>query len=287
MKSNQLLPPSWWQESITAWNELQHYFQPNKNAQQAILRSQNWQAISRGQTNHSFKLNFQKQPFFIQVINQNKSQLQPTVNFKELNVLLQQNHTINPWLIECYFESSHIKIQDWLTNTPLTNQVFNQKRFIEELAKFMAALHDEKFLTEIDKKTLPVIQIEEYLSRYKKLAIKYSPSQHEKINSLYKQSISLIPFFNHSAFCHNDLSLDNLLWTSNQKLKVIDWEYSGLGDSVMDIANLSLMCQLTSHQEAALLAEYSRISKKTISLSKFSCMKKLANIISELWYLAQ
>jgi len=56
--------------------------------------------------------------------------------------------------------------------------------------------------------------------------------------------------------CHNDLLNENFLDDGN--IRIIDWEYAGMGDVAFDLANFAAHHQLDEEQERILLEEYYR-----------------------------
>ena len=55
--------------------------------------------------------------------------------------------------------------------------------------------------------------------------------------------------------CHNDLLNANFL-DDGERLRIVDWEYAGMGDRFFDLANFSINHELDSAQCEALLAAY-------------------------------
>jgi thiamine kinase-like enzyme len=55
--------------------------------------------------------------------------------------------------------------------------------------------------------------------------------------------------------CHNDLLNANFL-DDGERLRIVDWEYAGMGDRFFDLANFSINHELDDEQSATLLAAY-------------------------------
>jgi thiamine kinase-like enzyme len=55
--------------------------------------------------------------------------------------------------------------------------------------------------------------------------------------------------------CHNDLLPANLL-DDGERVRIIDWEYAGMGDRWFDLGNLAANTELDAAGERALLAAY-------------------------------
>ncbi|HZU59836.1 MAG TPA: choline kinase family protein [Solirubrobacteraceae bacterium] len=59
----------------------------------------------------------------------------------------------------------------------------------------------------------------------------------------------------HPVPCHNDLLPGNVLRTSHG-VRLVDWEYAGMGDRLFDLGNLAVNCQLDEAAELRLLTAY-------------------------------
>ena len=57
------------------------------------------------------------------------------------------------------------------------------------------------------------------------------------------------------APCHNDLLNANFL-DDGERLRIVDWEYAGMGDRFFDLANFSINHELDERASARLLAAY-------------------------------
>lgn len=58
-----------------------------------------------------------------------------------------------------------------------------------------------------------------------------------------------------SVPCHNDLLNANFL-DDGERLRIVDWEYAGMGDRFFDLANFSINHELDTDASAALLEAY-------------------------------
>ena len=56
--------------------------------------------------------------------------------------------------------------------------------------------------------------------------------------------------------CHIDPLPENFIKSGNDRIYIIDWEYSGNYDSVWDIAAVCLECNFTEDEENLFLNEY-------------------------------
>lgn len=56
------------------------------------------------------------------------------------------------------------------------------------------------------------------------------------------------------AFCHNDLLNENFLF--DDRMRILDWEYAGMGDPFFDLANFSINHELLAPADERLLTHY-------------------------------
>lgn len=86
------------------------------------------------------------------------------------------------------------------------------------------------------------------------------------------------------TFCHNDMMPGNFLDTG-AKIWVIDWEYSGIGHPLFDLAGLSSNCDFAPEQDHQLLAAYGETDDAT--LDQFGALKAMAALRESMWSVIQ
>ena len=72
------------------------------------------------------------------------------------------------------------------------------------------------------------------------------------------------------APCHNDLLNANFL-DDGAGIRIVDWEYAGMGDRFFDLANFSINHELGDDERGALLLAYGATSEKTTRRRSSSC----------------
>ena len=55
--------------------------------------------------------------------------------------------------------------------------------------------------------------------------------------------------------CHNDLLNANFI-DDGARIRIVDWEYAGMGDPFFDLGNFSINHELTPEEDEVLLAAY-------------------------------
>ena len=90
---------------------------------------------------------------------------------------------------------------------------------------------------------------------------------------------------NASAPCHNDLLNANFL-DDGERLRIVDWEYAGMGDRFFDLANFSINHELDDDASATLLRAYfgERSDEDTAALA---LMRFMSDFREAMWGVVQ
>lgn len=133
---------------------------------------------------------------------------------------------------------------------------------LQNLAKILLIIHNSKI------ELAPFLikkRIKEYQKNYnqKKLKIDIIDKSYKKINKILKYMDKTTPI-------HGDLWQSNILKRENDnKLFLIDWEYSHMGDKHFELAYLIESFELNSNQEQILLSSYKNYDEKILRKHKF------------------
>jgi len=89
--------------------------------------------------------------------------------------------------------------------------------------------------------------------------------------------------------CHNDLLNANFI-DDGQRLRIVDWEYAGMGDPFFDLANFSVNHGLAVGDDEVLLAEYDRAtapSNPRARLAHLTLMRVVSDFREAMWGVLQ
>jgi len=87
------------------------------------------------------------------------------------------------------------------------------------------------------------------------------------------------------APCHNDLLNANFI-DDGVRIRIVDWEYAGMGDPYFDLGNVSINHELTPDDDAALLAEYHG-SVPPDRLARLVLMRVVSDFREAMWGVLQ
>ncbi len=85
--------------------------------------------------------------------------------------------------------------------------------------------------------------------------------------------------------CHNDLLNANFI-DDGSRIRIVDWEYAGMGDPSFDLGNFSINHELTPDDDAHLLSAYEGAAD-TRHLARLSLMRVVSDFREAMWGVLQ
>jgi thiamine kinase-like enzyme len=87
--------------------------------------------------------------------------------------------------------------------------------------------------------------------------------------------------------CHNDLLNANFI-DDQERIRIVDWEYAGMGDPFFDLGNFSINHELTPDEDAFLLAAYDQTdAPDTARLARLTLMRVVSDFREAMWGVLQ
>jgi thiamine kinase-like enzyme len=85
--------------------------------------------------------------------------------------------------------------------------------------------------------------------------------------------------------CHNDLLNANFI-DDGARIRIVDWEYAGMGDPFFDLGNFSINHELEPEADAALLEAYAG-EVRPAALARITLMRVLSDFREAMWGVLQ
>ncbi len=87
--------------------------------------------------------------------------------------------------------------------------------------------------------------------------------------------------------CHNDLLNANFI-DDGERIRIVDWEYAGMGDPFFDLGNFSINHELTPVEDLALLAAYDQTDAPDLArLARLTLMRLVSDFREAMWGVLQ
>jgi thiamine kinase-like enzyme len=85
--------------------------------------------------------------------------------------------------------------------------------------------------------------------------------------------------------CHNDLLNANFI-DDGERIRIVDWEYAGMGDPYFDLGNFSVNNELTSEEDGVLLAAYDPTAGPR-QAARLALMRLISDFREAMWGVLQ
>ena len=87
--------------------------------------------------------------------------------------------------------------------------------------------------------------------------------------------------------CHNDLLNANFI-DDGARIRIVDWEYAGLGDPFFDLGNFSINHELSPEEDAVLLAAYDGVAApRPDRAARLTLMRVVSDFREAMWGVLQ
>jgi len=89
--------------------------------------------------------------------------------------------------------------------------------------------------------------------------------------------------------CHNDLLNANFI-DDGRRIRIVDWEYAGMGDPFLDLGNFSINHELSPDEDAILLAAYDQTGAGPANrarLARLTLMRTVSDFREAMWGVLQ
>jgi thiamine kinase-like enzyme len=86
--------------------------------------------------------------------------------------------------------------------------------------------------------------------------------------------------------CHNDLLNANFI-DDGVRIRIVDWEYAGMGDPFFDLGNVSINHELTPDEDAYLLRAYDGGEPRPARLARLTLMRIVSDFREAMWGVLQ
>lgn len=206
-----------------------------------------------GMTNKNYKIIVAAEEFVLRIPGCGTSEMIIRGNEK-LNSKLAYDNDLDTEII--YFDAeSGIKVSRFIENNEtLNSSTAKREENMGMVTDILKKLHSSniKFNNRFDIFNL-ILVYEKLLKKYNGKNFEDYDAVREKVmflkNAIENLDVVEVP-------CHNDAVPENFVKSGDERIYLIDWEYSGMNDPMWDLAAHSLECSFTEDDEELFLSIY-------------------------------
>ena len=156
---------------------------------------------------------------------------------------------------------------------------------LETLARTLADLHRSDASVDVSFSSFRVVEAYEATARERGAAVPddYARAHAcaERIEAAFGGAADHAP-----VLCHNDLLAGNLI-VEGDDLRIVDWEYAGMGDRWFDLGNLAVNNGLGADEEDRLLAAYFGRPPDDRARATLALMRYMSDFREAMWGVVQ
>jgi thiamine kinase-like enzyme len=255
--------------------------------EEAISRMPQWKGktittayLTEGITNQNVRVTVEGEPFVVRLAGENTELLGIHRDHEYAAHLAAAALGIAPEVIH-FIRPEGCLITRFIHGRALSLEVITRPENIQRVA---AALHKVHSLESIPGQFSPFRTVEAYAETARDLGIVFPGGFDRLLKSMRTLEMAYLKNRFTPRPCHNDLLNANFL--DDGRIRILDWEYAGMGDVFFDLANFSSNHELNVAQDRLLLGYY--FGETTpVQLSRLNLMKVMSGFREAMWGLVQ
>jgi thiamine kinase-like enzyme len=149
-----------------------------------------------------------------------------------------------------------------------------------EVAAALRTLHSREERLPVEFSSFRIV--ETYAARMAGRGAEVPSSYEWAMGAAHRVEATLVGPEHEPVPCHNDLLAANFI-RSPRGLRIIDWEYAGLGDRYFDLGNFAVNNELDEGQEANLLGAYFESPASERRLASLRLMRFMSDFREAMW----
>ena len=189
-----------------------------------------------------------------------------------------------------YFGDEGTKVMKFISNPqPIDASIMRQDKIIKQAAEIFHRLHTCGVDTGVRFEVFEMADLYEKIIRDGGVAF-YNDYDEIKNTVMQIKSVVDSVFKAPKVPCHNDCLVANWIISGDQKLYLVDWEYSGMNEAMWDLSCLSIEAEFGKDEDDKLLTAYYGAENKTVGVEekkRFIAAKLYVDYLWTLWGLTR
>jgi len=236
-------------------------------------------ALTGGITNRNYRVRFAGSDVVVRLPGKDTELLEIDRAAEKAAAELASRVGIGP-LVVAMLDDPPCLITEFVAGEPMRPEELREPGALAEAAAAIRALHacEERLPVEFSSFRIA----ETYASRMAGRGAEV-PSSYEWAMSAAHRIEAVLEGPEHAPVpCHNDLLAANFIH-SPRGVRLIDWEYAGMGDRYFDLGNFAVNNELDEAQESELLAAYFESPASSCRLATLRLMRFMSDFREAMW----
>ncbi len=171
----------------------------------------------------------------------------------------------------------------FIEGVPVSDEAVHRPETIHRVADSIRRFHDGPAIPGL---FIPLRIVEAYQALATARGVRIPP-EYELARSIGRRiELALIANPIDLRPCHNDLLNANFI-DDGERIRIVDWEYAGMGDPFFDLGNFSVNHDLTPDEDALLLQAYDGPPFRPDRLARLRLMRVVSDFREAMWGVLQ
>jgi thiamine kinase-like enzyme len=238
-----------------------------------------WEALGGGITNHNVKVVRRDGVFVLRVAGKETGLLGIDREVEHAATLAAAAAGVGPTVVR-FVEPEGWLVTEFIEGRIPSPESLREPDGLERVAAALRAFHDGPAIPGRFE-TLEVVEA------YRDTAVERGATLPEAFSKAHElaRRIAALRADAPRRPCHNDLLNANFL-DDGVRLRIVDWEYAGMGDPLFDLANFSINHELDADGRASLLRAYHGEAGND-DLAKLDLMRFMSDFREAMWGVVQ
>jgi thiamine kinase-like enzyme len=238
--------------------------------------------LEGGITNHNFRARFGDEDVVIRLPGKDTDQLGVDRAAERDAGEAAGRVGVGPEVI-ALIEDPPCLVTRFIEGDPVSSEKLRDRALLAEIATALRAVHGAGPLQATFS---PFRVVEQYAERASARGAAIPPDYDWAHESAGRVEAAMTGVEHGPALCHNDLLAANFLRTADG-IRIVDWEYAGIGDRFFDLGNLAVNNGFDAGNETALLEEYFGEEYRDDRLACLRLMRFMSDFREAMWGVMQ
>jgi thiamine kinase-like enzyme len=170
----------------------------------------------------------------------------------------------------------------FIVGSPVSDEAVHRPDTLARVADSLRRIHDGPPIPGL---FVPFRIVEAYRALAEARGVRIPPEYELALSHARRIELALLTNPVELRPCHNDLLNANFI-DDGTRIRIVDWEYAGMGDPFFDLGNFSINHELKPDEDAAVLAAYEG-SARPDRLARLTLMRTISDFREAMWGVLQ